>query len=100
MMEKKLNTYENDRTSGNGPTNPMQTEQRKDRNNKSKSQEIIDTDSVGHRTGRDNTYAQQKWQNVETAKEEAKRKDVQIDKTNTIRGKNDIICTRRQLGLQ
>ena len=71
---KEINHVKNDRTSETGRTNPMQTEQRKDRNTKSKSRETIDADNAGHRTGRDSAFAQQKWQNVEAAKEEATTK--------------------------
>ena len=40
MMEKKSNTYKNDRTSEIGRTNPMQTEQRKDLNIKAKADRL------------------------------------------------------------
>ena len=71
MTEKKSNTYKNDRTNKKGRTNPIRTEQRRDRNIKSKSQKITDVDSAGLQIGRDNTSVQQKRHNVETAKEEA-----------------------------
>ena len=70
MTENKSNTYKNDRAKESGRTNPIRTEQGKDQNVKSKRQKIADVDSARHQIGRDNTSVQQKWQNVETAKEE------------------------------
>ena len=52
----------------------MQTEIRKDQNIKTKTKRKTDADSAGHQIGRDIQHNQQKWQNVEIAKEEAKTK--------------------------
>ena len=71
MTEKKLDTYKNDRTNEKGRTNLIGTEQRKDRNFKFRSREITYADCAGQQIGPDNTSVQQKWQNVEIAREEA-----------------------------
>ena len=100
MTEKESNTYKNDRTGENGRRNPMQTEQRKERNIKSKRQKMTDADSAGRQIGRDDISVQQIMRNVEIPKEEAITKRCAEQQTSTIRRKNSVIGRRRQLGIR
>ena len=63
----------------------MQTQQRKDRNTKNKSQKITDVHNAEHQIGQDNISAQQNQQNVENVKEAtAERSADQWDEYNTL----------------
>ena len=63
----------------------MQTEQKKDRNIKNKSQKMTDVDSAGHQIGQDSTLAQQQRQNTEITKEAfTKRRADQRNEYNTL----------------